>query len=77
MVLWNIMYALYYYKKDSKNRKGGFFLFAVMLVDFILLLGENVEQPFCWLCWFAMYLMMGVEFEQQRGKMEIKEVHYE
>lgn len=77
MVLWNIIYALCYYKKDVKNRKGGFFLLAVMLVDFILLFGENVEMPFCWLCWFAMYLMMGVEFEQQRGKIGIKEVHHE
>ncbi len=35
-----------------------------MLAAFILILMENLELPFLFLCWMGMYLMMGIYFEQ-------------
>lgn len=47
------------------RKEYGFFMFAVMFASFILILMENLELPFLFLCWMAMYFMMGINFEQE------------
>lgn len=60
MVFLNLWYS---WKYMMRNRKEyGFFLFAVSVASFILILMENLELPFAFLCWSAMYLLMGANF---------------
>lgn len=62
MVFMNLVCA---WKYMLAHRNGyGYYLFADMLAAFILILMENLELPFLFLCWMGMYLMMGIYFEQ-------------
>lgn len=63
MVFVNLFYAWKYMLRNRKNY--GFFVFAVMAAAFVLILMENLELPFLYLCWLGMYLIMGVYFVQE------------
>lgn len=60
MVFLNLWYA---WKYMLRHKKGyGFLMFAVAVAALILILMENLELPFLFLCWVAMYLLMGENF---------------
>lgn len=69
MLFVNLLYAWKYMLRNGKNY--GFFIFAVMAAAFVLILMENLELPFLYLCWWSMYLMMGVYFEQEETEQRI------
>lgn len=70
MVSVNLFYAWKYMLRNRK--KYGFFVFAVMAAAFVLILMENLELPFLYLCWLGMYFMMGAYFVQEEGKEQRK-----
>lgn len=61
MVITSMYYSWRYLRQ---KRKYGFFIFSINICSFILILMENLELPFLFLCWFCMYLMMGILFEK-------------
>ena len=63
MVFANLFFA-WKYMITQKNRYG-YFLFTGMLAALVLILMENLELPFLFLCWLNMYLMMGTYFAQE------------
>lgn len=63
MVITGIFYSWRYLRQ---KREYGFFIFSVNICSFILILMENLELPFLFLCWFSMYLMMGILFEKPK-----------
>ena len=66
MVFSNFAYAFRRMFQWKKNY--GFYLFSVMAASVILLLMENLELPFLFLCWISMYMMMGINFVQEESK---------
>lgn len=63
LVLVNFLYAWKYMLTCESGY--GFFVFAGMIASLILILMENLELPFLFLCWLNMYLMMGIHFVQR------------
>lgn len=63
MVVMNLYYSWKYMLSHKKTY--GFFVFASMAASLILILMENLELPFLFLCWIVMYLTMGVNFVQE------------
>ena len=61
MIISSICYSWRYLRQ---KRKYGLFIFSINICSFILILMENLELPFLFLCWFCMYLMMGILFEK-------------
>ena len=47
------------------KKEYGLFIFLGNICSFILILMENLELPFLFLCWFFMYLMMGILFVKE------------
>ena len=69
MILYNLIYAVrYFWENMYDDRKYAFFILADMLCCIWLLVMENLELPFGWICWYGMYLIMGVYFDG--GKKE-------
>ena len=69
MILYNLIYAVrYFWENMYDDRKYAFFILANMLCCIWLLVMENLELPFGWICWYGMYLIMGVYFDG--GKKE-------
>ncbi len=46
----------------------GYFMFASMAACVFLILMENLELPFLYLCWIVMYTLMGELFAKEGGK---------
>lgn len=67
MVITSMIYSWHYLRQKGAY---GLFIFSVNICSFILILMENLELPFLFLCWFCMYLMMGILFEKPRGMQE-------
>lgn len=63
MVFVNLFFT-WKYMADRKKQYG-YFLFASAISAFVLILIENLELPFLYLCWMAMYLLMGMNFESE------------
>lgn len=63
MVFVNLLFN-WRYMADHKKQYG-FFLFASAISAFVLILMENLELPFLYLCWIVMYLLMGIHFESE------------
>lgn len=63
MVFCNLLYAW----RNMVRRKHpyGYFLFAAAVCSWILILMENLELPYLFLCWIVMYLLMGMNFESE------------
>lgn len=67
MVLYNLCYAVrYFWRHLYEDKKYSFFVLAVMLCCVFLLFVENLELPLGWLCWYGMYIIMGVYFDDEK-----------
>ena len=68
MVLWNLWYACRYFRRHWRRNGYAFFVLADMMSCFLLLLVENLELPFGWVCWYGMYIVMGVYFDDEKSR---------
>lgn len=73
MLLMSYRYAARYCLRCRSEKKYAFFVLADMLACGVLLLIENLEQPFGWVCWYGMYFVMGIYFDgetDENGRAE-------
>ena len=64
MVVYSLLYAFRYTRRYFQKRKYALFVSVNMLICFLLLFVENAEDmAFFWVCWYSMYLMMGICFD--------------
>ena len=47
--------------------------FYVCLSSIVMSMADNVEQPFVWLPWIGLYLMMGIAFDDEYGMKQSQE----
>lgn len=79
MVIYNLIYAVkYFWKYIYDDKKYAFFILSDMLCCSFLLLVENLELPLGWVCWYGMYIMMGVYFDDEKEErvLEKSEKNY-
>lgn len=62
LVLYYMKYSFEYKEKKLKSSGIEFFIKAISINVFILLMMENVEFPFYYFSWYALYLVMGFYF---------------
>lgn len=68
MVLFNLWFACRYFRRHLLEQKHAFFVLADMMCCFLLLFVENLELPFGWVCWYGMYIVMGVYFDEEQSR---------
>ena len=58
------------FRYGNKKVKYAGMPFLICLISILMSMTDNVEQPFVWLPWIALYLMMGIVFadEEQPGQ---------
>lgn len=66
MLIYNLSYGIRSCKREE-NHNCSCYLLLVTVSGILLILDENMEIPFAWLCWFSMYLMMGYHFMQDNN----------
>lgn len=62
------------YKYSKRKNKYSSIPFYVCLSAIIMSLADNVEQPFIWLPWMGLYIMMGICFSNENLQNEKDEV---
>ena len=62
-----LIYLWRSWKYMIRKKEYGYFLFASAAASMILILMENLELPFLFLCWTTMYLTMGIHFMQDES----------
>lgn len=72
MVLFNSWFAIRYFRRNLFEKKYAFFVLSNMVCCNMLLLVENLERPFVWICWYGMYVVMGVYFDDEKGKLRVR-----
>ncbi len=68
MVLFNLWFAFRYFRRHLFGDEYAFFVLADMLCCFLLLFVENLELPFGWVCWYGMYVVMGIYFDDEKAR---------
>lgn len=66
MVCYQLWYAVRYFKRHIREKTYSFFVLSNAVACTLLLFVENVEIPFGWLCWYCMYLVMGLYFDDEQ-----------
>lgn len=72
MVLFNSWFAIRYFRRNLFEKKYAFFVLSNMVCCNMLLLVENLERPFVWICWYGMYVVMGVYFDDEKGNLRVR-----
>lgn len=72
MLLYYVCFSVKYFIVYWKDKKCAYFVLSSMLISGALLLVENLETPFVWLCWYGVYLVMGVFFDEEKS-IEVNE----
>ncbi len=67
LVLYNIWYAWRYFKRHLLEKKYTFFVLTNALCCTLLLFVENLELSFGWVCWYSMYIAMGIYFDDEKA----------
>ena len=62
-----LIYLWRSWKYMVRKKEYGYFLFASASASMILILMENLELPFLFLCWTTMYLTLGIHFMQDES----------
>lgn len=66
MLLYSFLYTCRYVRRHLFEHKYAFFVLADMLSCYLLLLVENLERPFVLVCWYSLYVVMGVFFDDEK-----------
>lgn len=66
MLFYNICFAWRYFKRHLLKDRSAYFVLANVFSCCALLLVENIELPFCWVYWYALYIVMGIYFDDER-----------
>lgn len=65
-ILMLVLVIIRTYRYSNKKVSYASVPFYVSLVSITMSMADNVEQPFIWLPWIGMYLMMGIVFDDSR-----------
>ena len=74
MLLYGFCYAWRYFRRHLSEDKYSYFVMANTISCYLLILVENIELPFCWVWWYALYVVMGIYFDDgQSAELRIGE----
>ncbi len=66
MLLYGFCYAWRYFKRHLSEDRYSYFVLANTISCYLLILVENIELPFCWVWWYALYIVMGIYFDDEK-----------
>lgn len=66
LVIYFLGYSWRYFRRHYKEKKYAFFVLTNMICCITLMLVENQELPFSWVFWYAMYIVIGVYFDDEK-----------
>lgn len=67
MLLFNMGYAWRSFRKRFIEERYAYFVLVNMICCYALLMVENLELPFCWMYWYNLYIVMGINFKGEKG----------
>ena len=67
MLLYGFCYTWRFFRRHLSEDRYAYFVMANTISCYLLILVENIELPFCWVWWYALYIVMGIYFDDEKN----------